>query len=275
VVKSVHYKTLIYSKEAGPLSPEEKNIGVIMMSRPDVLNAINEELLTELDDLLEEIRVDDEVRAVVIKGTGRAFSVGADLRAIQKLAEVSNENAIRSFIKLGQNVFGKIEDFDKPVIAALHGFVFGGGLDIALTCDIRIASEDAKIGYPEVGLGMLSAWGSCVRLAKIIGRGKAGELILTGKQLGAKEAEEIGLVNETISPSELNSIVMWTAGTVATKAPVALKLSKRILAKSVEMSIDDGNKIMEEAFVTCFKTEDILEGLKATLEKRHPQFKGK
>ena len=275
MVKSVHYKTLIYSKEAGPLSPEEKNIGVIMMSRPDVLNAINEELLTELDDLLEEIRVDDEVRAVVIKGAGRAFSVGADLRAIQKLVEVSNENAIRSFIKLGQNVFGKIEDFDKPVIAALHGFVFGGGLDIALTCDIRIASEDAKIGYPEVGLGMLSAWGSCVRLAKIIGRGKAGELILTGKQLGAKEAEEIGLVNETISPSELNSIVMWTAGTVATKAPVALKLSKRILAKSVEMSIDDGNKIMEEAFVTCFKTEDILEGLKATLEKRHPQFKGK
>ena len=271
----MQYRTLTYSEEACPLAPEERNIGVIMMSRPDVLNAMNEELLTELDSLLEEIRVDNEIRVVVIKGAGRAFSVGADLRVIQRLAESSDEEATRSFIRLGQNVFGKVEDFDKPVIAALNGYVFGGGLDLALACDLRIASEDARIGYPEVGLGIISAWGGCLHLAKLTGRGKAAELILTGKQLGAKEAEEMGLINDTVSPSELNSIVMWIAGTIATKAPIALKLSKRILAKAVEMRTDEGNKIMEEAFMTCFKTKDMLEGLRATLEKRSPQFMGK
>ena len=257
------------------MAPEEQNIGVIVMSRPDVLNAMNEELLTELGSLLEEIRVDDEVKAVVIKGAGRAFSVGADLRVIAKLAETSDEDATRSFIRLGQNVFGKIEDFDKPVIAALNGFVFGGGLDLALACDLRIASEDSKIGYPEVGLGIISAWGGCLRLAKLTGRGRAAELILTGKQLGAKEAEQMGLINDTVSSSELNSIVMWIAGTLATKAPIALKFSKRIVAKAVEMRIAEGNKIMEEAFMACFKTKDVLEGLRATFEKRSPQFKGK
>ncbi len=271
----MRYRLVTYSKEAGPLAPQDRNIGVIIMNRPEVLNAMNEELLTELNKLLEDVRADNEIRVVVIRGAGRAFSVGADLRTVQRLVETSDEEATKSFIRLGQKVFDKIEDFDKPVIAALNGFVLGGGLDLALACDLRVASENAEIGYPEVGLGIISAWGGCMRLAKLTGRGKALELILTGKQLGAEEAQQIGLINDTVSPSELNSIVMWVAGTVASKAPKALKLSKRIVSKSMEMNTVEGNKIMEEAFMTCFKTNDILEGLRATLEKRSPQFRGK
>jgi len=157
----------------------------------------------------------------------------------------------------------------------LSGFVFGGGLDLALACDFRIASEDSKIGYPEVGLGIISAWGGCVRLAKLSGRGKASELILTGKQLSGREAEEIGLVNDTVPNNELNSIVMWIAGTVAMKAPVALKLSKKIVSRSLEMTIEQGNEIMEKAFMECYKTKDVLEGLRAVIEKRNPQFNGR
>jgi len=274
-MKSLQYKTLTYSKEASFLAPEEENIGVITMNRPEVLNAMNEGLLTELDHLLEEIRKDEKVRVVVITGTGRAFSVGADLKEVGKLAETLDEASARSFVKIGQNLFNKIENFDKPVIASINGFALGGGLELALACDIRIASEDAKIGCPEVGLGLLSAWGGCVRLAKLIGRGKATELILTGGQVNAKEAERIGLVNKVVPPDELSSTVMWTAGTIAKKAPVAVKLAKKIAAKAVETSIEQGNKMMEEALVICLKTEDAKEGVKAALEKRSPQFKGK
>jgi len=265
------YKTLTYRKEASFLAPEEENIGVVTLNRPDALNALNMEILTELDSLLEEIRKDEKIRVIVITGAGRAFSVGADLREAEKL----DEPGVRNFVQTGQKVFDKIENFDKPVIAALNGFTLGGGLELALACDVRVASEEARIGQPEVAVGLIPAWGGTLRLPKVIGRGKAAELILTGGQIDAKEAERIGLVNKTVSADELNSTFMWTAGTIATKAPIAVRQAKKIVAKAMETTMEQGNKMLEEATILCFKSEDIREGVKAVFEKRAPQFKGK
>jgi enoyl-CoA hydratase len=265
------YKTLTYSKQASFLAPEEENIGVITLNRPDALNALNMELLTELDSLLEEIRRDPKIRVVVITGAGRAFSVGADLREAEKL----DEEGVRKFIQTGQKLFDKIENFDKPVIASINGFALGGGLELALACDMRIASEGARLGNPEVAVGLIPAWGGNVRLVKVIGKGRASELILTGGQISAKDAERIGLVNKVVSADELNTTVMWTAGTIATKAPIAVREAKKILARAVEISMEEGNKMMEKACLVCYKTEDLKEGVKAIFEKRSPQFRGR
>jgi len=265
------YKTLMYTREASFLAPEEENIGVITLNRPDALNALNLELLTELGSLLEEIRKDEKIRVVVITGAGRAFSVGADLVEAQKL----DEAGVRNFVQTGQKLFDKIENFDKPVIASINGFALGGGLELALACDVRIASDQARIGNPEVAVGLIPAWGGTVRLPKVIGRGKASELILTGGQIDAKEAERVGIVNKTVAADELSSTVMWTAGTIATKAPVAVREAKKIVTRAVEINMQEGNRMMEEACIACFKTEDLQEGVKAVFEKRAPQFKGK
>jgi len=265
------YKTLTYSREASFLAPEEANIGVITLNRPDALNALSVELLTELDRLLDEIANDEKIRVVVVTGAGRAFSVGADLREAEKL----DPAGVKDFIQKGQRLFDKIENFGKPVVAALNGFTLGGGVELALACDLRIASEEARIGNPEVAVGLIPAWGGTVRLAKIVGKGKASELILTGGQIDAKEAERIGLVNKTVSADELNSTVMWTAGTIASRAPVAVKQAKRILGKAMELSMEEGNRLMLEGCLVCYQTEDIKEGVKAVFEKRAAQFKGK
>jgi enoyl-CoA hydratase len=221
--------------------------------------------------LLEEISKDENVRVVVIIGSGRAFSAGADLKEAGKL----NEAEAKAFIELGQKVLMKLENFEKPVIAAINGFALGGGLELALACDIRIAAEEAKIGSPEVNLGLLSVWGGCVRLAKTIGRGRATEMIFTGGLIDAKEAERIGLVNKVAPADELRSTVMWTAGTIATKAPVAVRYAKKIASRAMEISMEEGDKMLMDAGIACYKTEDIREGVKAVLEKRSPQFKGK
>lgn len=265
------YQTVSYSKEATFLAPELENIGVITLNRPDALNSMSRELLTELDSLLESILKDDSIRVVVITGAGRAFSTGADLKEAQQLDAAQ----VKGYLELGQKVFNKIETFDKPVIAAINGFALGGGLELALACDIRIASEEAKMGSPEVSLGVISAWGGCVRLAKLIGRGRATEMIITGGLIDAKEAERIGLVNKTAPADELHSTVMWTAGTIAAKAPIAVKYAKKIVTKAIEISIEEGNKMMVDAGIVCYKTEDIREGVRAVFEKRTPQFKGK
>jgi enoyl-CoA hydratase/carnithine racemase len=265
------YTTLTYTKEASFLAPDQENIGIITLNRSDTLNSMNRELLTELDTLLEEIRKDENIRAVVITGAGRAFSVGPDLKEAEKL----DEPRVKEFIELGQKVFNKIEAFNKPVIAAINGFALGGGLELALACDVRIVAEDVKIGSPEVALGLIPAWGGTVRLAKTIGRGRATEMILTGGQIDAKEAERIGLVNKVVPADELHSTVMWTAGTIATRAPIAVRYAKKIATKAMEISIEEGNKMMVDACMACFKTEDLREGIRAMFEKRSPQFKGK
>jgi len=264
------YKFITYTKEASFLTPEEENIAVITLNRPEVLNALNTEVLQELDSALEEIRKDEKIKAVVISGAGRAFSAGADL------SETSTDEAsMRKRIEFGQKVYDKIEDFEKPIVAAINGYAIAGGLELCLACDIRIASENAQVGFSETNLGLIPAWGGVMRLPRLLGKGKASELILTATRIDAKEAERIGLLNKVVPPDELKSTAMWTAGTLATKAPISVKLAKKIMAKAVEVSREEGNKMMIDAAVVCMQSEDILEGVSAMFEKRTPKFKGK
>jgi enoyl-CoA hydratase/carnithine racemase len=264
------YKLITYTKEASFATPEEENIAVITLNRPDVLNALNLEILKELDGVLEEIRKDNNIRAVVITGSGRAFSSGADLAG-----PVGDEAAMREPIEFGQKVFDKIEEFDKPVVAAIHGYCLAGGLELALACDMRIAAEDARFALTETNIGLISAWGGVVRLPRTVGRAYAAEMILTAQRIDAKEAYRIGLVNKVVPPDELRSTAMWTAGTLATKAPIAVRLAKKIIAKAFEITMKEGNKLMAEGGLTCAKSDDIIEGVSAMFEKRTPKFKGK
>jgi len=267
----MEYKYLIYEKAASFLTPEEKNIAIITLNRPDALNALSKGLLTELDNLLEEIRKDNKIRSVIITGGGRAFSAGADLSE----AGSGNEADMKARMELGQKVFDKIETFDKPVIAAINGYALGGGLEMAAACDMRIASEKSSFGNPEVNIGLIPSWGGCVRIPKLVGKAKAAQIILTGERIDAKEAEKIGLVNKVVSPDELQSSATYLAGQLATKAPVAIRLAKGILSKAMEISMDDGNKMMIDGGIACAKSEDIIEGISAFFEKRTPKFKGK
>jgi enoyl-CoA hydratase/carnithine racemase len=267
----MEYKYLTYEKVSSFLMPEEENIAIITLNRPDALNALSKGLLQELDAVLEEIRKDDKIRSVIITGAGRAFSAGADLSE----AGSGDEAEIRARIELGLKVFDKIETFDKPVIAAINGYALGGGLELAAACDMRIASEKAAVGTPEVGLGLIPSWGGCVRLAKIIGRAKAAQIVLMGERIDAKEAERIGFVNKVVPPEELRSTAIYMAGTLATKGPIAIRIAKNILARAMEISREEGNKMMVEGGVTCAKSEDIIEGVSAFFEKRTPKFKGK
>lgn len=268
----MEYKYLIYEKAASFLTPGEENIAIISLNRPDTLNALSKGLLQELNDLLEEIRKDNNIRSVVITGAGRAFSVGNDLN---ESATETEEADLRARMELGQKVFDKIETFDKPVIAAINGYALGGGLEMIAACDMRIASEKASFGNPEVNLGLIPSWGGCVRIPKIVGKARAAEIILTGERFGAKKAEQIGLVNKVVPPEELKSTATYLAGQLATKAPIAIRLAKDILSKAMEISIEEGNKMMIEGGITCAKSDDIMEGISAFFEKRTPKFKGK
>jgi len=268
----MEYKYLIYEKAASFLTPGEENIAIISLNRPDALNALNRGILQELNDVLEEIRKDNNIRSVIITGAGRAFSVGNDLN---ESATETEEADLRARMELGQKVFDKIETFDKPVIAAVNGYALGGGLEMIAACDIRIASEKASFGNPEVNLGLIPSWGGCVRIPKIVGKARAAEIILTGERFDAKKAEQIGLVNKVVPPEELKSTATYLAGQLATKAPIAIRLAKDILSKAMEISIEKGNKMMIEGGITCAKSEDIMEGISAFFEKRTPKFKGK
>ncbi len=267
----MEYKYVIYEKAASFLMPEEKNIAILTLNRPDAMNALSKGLLEELDEVLEEIRKDNNIRSVIITGSGRAFSAGADLSE----AGSGDEAALRARMELGQKVFDKIETFDKPVIAAVNGYALGGGLEMAASCDFRIASENSAFGCPEVNIGLIPSWGGCVRLPKLLGRAKAAQLVLTGERIDAKEAERIGLVNKVVPADELKSTATYMAGNMAVKAPVAIRLAKGIISQAMEIDIKEGNRLMIEGGVACAKSEDIIEGISAFFEKRTPKFKGK
>ncbi|NIO37292.1 hypothetical protein GTO27_06255 [Candidatus Bathyarchaeota archaeon] len=267
----MEYKNLIYEKAASFLTPEEENIAIIRLNRPDALNALNKGLLEDLGNVLEEIREDSKIRSVIITGAGRAFSAGADLSE----AGSGGEAEMKARMELGQKVFDEIETFDKPIIAAIEGYALGGGLELAAACDMRIASEKASFGNPEVNIGLIPSWGGCVRIPKLIGRAYAAKIILTGERIDAKEAERIGLVNKVVPPDELESTATYLAGQLATKAPIAIRLAKDILSKATEISMKEGNRMMVEAGLACAKSDDIIEGISAFFEKRTPKFKGK
>jgi enoyl-CoA hydratase len=257
------YKNLIVEKS--------DKICKISFNRPKALNALNTEVLEELDKLLDEIEKDDETFVVVFTGEGKAFVAGADI------GEMKDKNLIegKKFAQLGHKVFRKIELLEKPVIAAVNGYALGGGCELAMSCDIRIAGEKAKFGQPEVGLGITPGFGGTQRLSRLVGSAKAKELIFTADTISAQEAEKIGLVNKVVSQEELINETMNMANKITSKGQVAVRFSKNAINRGIETDIDTALDIEINLFGMCFATEDQKEGMKAFTEKRKAEFKNK
>ncbi len=266
------YATMLYEKKGTFLTPV-KNIAYIKINRPDALNAINDQFIMDLNDALDEAENDPEIRSVII-GTAhpKVFCTGADLKMAQGF--LSDPDTVADVIKQGQDVIDKIAKMTKPVIAAIHGLCLGGGTEIALACDIRICDEESKIGTPEVALGLIPAWGGCVRTARVVGLGKALEMVLTGAQLTAKESLDYGLVSKVVAPSDLESEAIKYAMKFGQNAPVALKLAKQAVHMAFEADYEKNLQFQVDAAVECFKTKDLGEGIAAILEKRQAKFKG-
>jgi enoyl-CoA hydratase len=253
---------------ADPVRAEKKGaVATIVFDSPDSLNILNSATLEKLSDMLKELEGDREVRSIVITGNGH-FSAGADLRELK----VKDPKQARAFSRLGQGICNRIEGMRKPVIAAVRGYALGGGCEIALACDIRIVAESAKLGQPEVNLGIIPGFGGTLRLTRLVGIGKAKELILTGRIISAGEAERIGLVNSVVKDEELLGRATELAELFLQKSAVALGTAKILINECGET----GNGLEREAasFAECFASEDHSEGISAFLEKRKPRFNG-
>jgi enoyl-CoA hydratase/carnithine racemase len=273
VVKMPEFETMLYSKEGSFLSPV-KNVALIKFNRVDAMNSINDQFITDLVAALEEAEKDDDVRSIVLASAhDKVYCTGADLKMAQGLLGKSDE--VRDLVGQGQKAIDTIAKHSKPVIAAINGLCLGGGTEIALACDIRVCEEEAKIGTPEVSLGLIPAWGGCVRLPRIIGLGKAMELILTGGQVTAEEALEMGLVSKVVPKEELLSQAMWYGAKLGGNAPIALDWAKKATHMAFEEDYDDNLDFEIEAAVACFETEDLAEGISAVFEKRRGKFTGK
>lgn len=255
------YNNIIFEKN--------DNVAVIKINRPKALNALNSDTLVELDKVIDEISKDESIYAVLLTGEGKAFVAGADISEMQKLNSLQG----RQFGILGNKVFRRLEMLEKPVIAAVNGFALGGGCELSMSCDIRIASSKAKFGQPEAGLGITPGFGGTQRLSRLIGEGMAKQLIYTGEVIGAEEALRIGLVNKVVEPENLLKEAMDMAEKIAKNAPIAVKLCKSAINKGMQMDIDSGIMYEGEVFGLCFSTEDQKEGMTAFLEKRDKHFK--
>lgn len=248
---------------------KEGNVAIVTINRPKALNALNTETLLELDNVIDAVEADDEVYAVIVTGAGeKAFVAGADITEMKDMTVVEG----RKFGKLGNKVFRRIETLDKPVIAALNGFTLGGGCELAMACDIRIASAKAKFGQPEAGLGITPGFGGTQRLARLVGMGMAKELIYTGKMIDANEALRIGLVNSIHEPEKLMEEARALANSIASNAPIAVRLCKSAINRGIQCDIDTALMYESEVFGECFATEDQEEGMNAFVERRAKNF---
>lgn len=246
----------------------EGRVGTIRLSRADGLNLLNTAFLSGLLSTLAELERDPEVRVIVIAGQ-KNFCAGADIR---EMADKTPDQA-RAFAGLGHSVCNAIERMAKPVIAAVGGFALGGGCELALACDLRIASGDSRWGLPELNLGLIPGFGGTQRLTRIIGQARAKELIFTAATIGAQEAHAIGLVNRVLPVLELSEKVRETAESMALKSPLTLRSAKMLINNAQQAGHGLGLEIT--AFAECFSTEDHREGIEAFLEKRRPDFKGR
>ena len=258
------YKYLLFEKRDG--------IGFVTINRPDKLNALNDELIEELFDVFKRIRADDEVGVAILTGAGeKAFVAGADIQEFIGRDPVES----RKFSLKGQNLSRLIEGLGKPVIAAINGYALGGGCELAQACTIRIASESARLGQPEVNLGIIPGMGGTQRLPRLIGKGRALELILTGNMIDAHEAHRIGLVNKVVPQRELMKACEEMARVILSKGPVAIRLALDAVNAGMEMSLGEALDYESTLFGLTFSTEDMKEGTKAFMEKRPPKFRGK
>ena len=239
-------------------------VAIITINRPEALNALNSAVLDELNGCLDGIDT-NVVRAVVLTGAGsKSFVAGADIGERSKLSPAEGE----AFGKKGNDVFRKIETFPIPVIAAVNGFALGGGCEIAMSCDIRICSDNAMFGQPEVGLGITPGFGGTQRLARLVGAGMAKQLIYTARNIKADEALRIGLVNAVYPQEELLGVAKKMAGNIAQNAPIAVRACKKAINDGLDAKMDDAIVIEEKLFGSCFATHDQVEGMSAFLEKR-------
>ena len=257
------YQTIKYIKEDA--------IGVLTIDRPEALNALNSTVISELEQLIGEVEKDLELRALIITGAGRSFVAGADIGEQKPLTLDGG----RRWGQRGSAMMRRIEKLEIPTIAAVNGFALGGGCELALSCDIILASEKAKFGQPEVGLGITPGFSGTQRLPRRVGIGKAKELIYSGKMIKADEAEKIGLVNAVYAPEELLPGAIEMAKSFTKNAPIAVKYAKACIDRGMQMDIDDGIALENELFAMCFATQDQKEGMGAFLEKRPAVFENK
>jgi len=259
----MEYKNLLFAVEEG--------VATITFNRPKALNAMNSETMGELMDAVKTCDADDDIKAVILTGAGdKAFVAGADIVEMQDLEPYQ----AMKFMERGHETYRAIEVLPKPTIAAVKGFALGGGTEIAMSCDMRFAADNARFGQPEILLGLIPGWGGTQRLTRLIGMGRAKELVLGGGQIDAQRAYEVGLVNRVFPADELMAATMKFAKKLAGMPAFAVKMAKHSINFGYELPLDNANKFEIECCSQCFSTKDQKEGMKAFVEKRKPNFVG-
>lgn len=247
-------------------------VSIVTINRPKALNALNSQVLKDLKQAFSAIAADNEIGTVILTGTGeKAFVAGADITEMKDMTPLQ----AREFAVYGQAVTTLIENIPQPVIAAVNGFALGGGCEIAMACDIRVAAENAKFGQPEVGLGITAGFGGTQRLPRLVGKGKAKELLLTADTIGAQDALQIGLVDKVVPAAELMDSVLKMAQKIVAKGPVAIRMTKAAINRGADMDLGNALSYEAEVFSLCFTSPDQKEGMSAFVEKRKPEFGSK
>jgi len=249
----------------------EERVAIATINRPPA-NALSRQLILEVNEMLDQLEHDEFVRVIVIHGEGRFFSAGAD---IKEFTEVESGEEFSKLAANGQEVFERLESFPKPVIASIHGAALGGGLELAMGCHIRYVAEDAKLGLPELSLGLIPGFAGSQRLPKYVGTAKAAEMLFTSEPISGSEAVQYGLANKAFPASELLEQSLTLAKKIAEKSPIALKAAIQMLQYSKDASYYEGVKAEAKSFGTVFVSEDAKEGIQAFIEKRKPNFTGK